>query len=56
MATLGGATALGRSTEFGTLEPGKRAVFTVIRLPDRAGRDPYDLLMSDEAHVESTDG
>ena len=56
MANLGGATALGRSTEFGTLEPGKRAVFTVIRLPDRAGRDPYDLLMSDEAHVESTDG
>ena len=56
MATVGGAIALGRSTEFGTIEPGKRAALTMIRLPDRAGHDPYDLLMSDEAHIESTDG
>jgi cytosine/adenosine deaminase-related metal-dependent hydrolase len=33
-ATLTGATALGFGSEFGSVEPGKRAVLVVVRVPD----------------------
>jgi aminodeoxyfutalosine deaminase len=45
MATFNGARALGRETELGTLEPGKKAVFTIIKLPCRDAADPHELLL-----------
>jgi len=57
MATLGGATALGRETVAGSLEPGKRADLTVIRLPDRDADDPHELLLdSDEPALPAACG
>jgi cytosine/adenosine deaminase-related metal-dependent hydrolase len=45
MGTLSGAKALGREEALGTLEPGKQASFTFIRLPDHEAVDPHELLL-----------
>ena len=50
MATVGGAQALGRDREIGTLEPGKRADVTAVTL-DRGVADPYEYLLH-EASAE----
>ena len=41
MGTISGAQALGRDTEFGTLDPGKSAHLAVIDLPANRTNDPY---------------
>ena len=51
MGTLGGAAALGRSDDLGTLEVGKRADLTIIALPDREAADPHELLFDPAASV-----
>jgi cytosine/adenosine deaminase-related metal-dependent hydrolase len=53
LGTLGGARALGRAVEMGTLEPGKSADLTIIRLPD-AETDHYELLFDPRAKVIAT--
>jgi len=50
LATLGGAGALGRDHELGTIEPGKRADLTAVALAPEADGEPYELLF--EAGVE----
>jgi cytosine/adenosine deaminase-related metal-dependent hydrolase len=54
MATINGATALGRDGELGNLAPGKRADVAIIRLPDAAADDPYELLFDSRSEVETT--
>jgi cytosine/adenosine deaminase-related metal-dependent hydrolase len=53
LATLGGARALGRDREFGSLTPGKSADLTIVRLPNvEAG--PYELLFDPRSTVVAT--
>jgi 5-methylthioadenosine/S-adenosylhomocysteine deaminase len=54
MATINGATALGRDGELGSLASGKRADLAIVRLPDAATDDPYELLFDPRSHVEAT--
>ncbi|MEA1950618.1 MAG: amidohydrolase family protein [Planctomycetota bacterium] len=54
MGTLGGAKALGREDELGTLEPGRRANLCVVPLPDRREADPHSLLFDQNAAACST--
>lgn len=54
MATLGGAIALGREQEVGTLEVGKQPNFCIVPLPDRHASDPHHLLFDQNAAVRST--
>ena len=51
MATLGGARALGRETELGSLAPGKQADLAIVALPDRVADDPHELLFDPAASV-----
>jgi cytosine/adenosine deaminase-related metal-dependent hydrolase len=44
MATLGGAAALGRDAQFGSIEPGKRAAFTTLPASGPIGDDSHQLL------------
>ncbi len=46
MGTLAGAKALGRDADFGSLEPGKLARFTIVGLPDDKLNDPYGAVLS----------
>lgn len=48
MGTLGGAAALGRDGEIGTIEPGKRADLTIVALPDHDASDPHELLFESD--------
>jgi cytosine/adenosine deaminase-related metal-dependent hydrolase len=48
MGTLGGATALALDAEFGSLEPGKRAVFCLVPLADHSPIDPHELLLNSD--------
>ena len=54
MGTLAGAIALGRDTEFGTLEPGRRPNLTIVPLPDRQDPDPHRLLFDQNAPACAT--
>jgi cytosine/adenosine deaminase-related metal-dependent hydrolase len=52
LATIGGAEALGRDHEIGTLAPGKRAHMVVVRAPAHlAGADPHLAMLDAEATV-----
>jgi cytosine/adenosine deaminase-related metal-dependent hydrolase len=51
MATLHGAKALGRETECGSIAPGKSADLTIVALPNRSSRDPYELLFGSDLPV-----
>jgi cytosine/adenosine deaminase-related metal-dependent hydrolase len=53
LATLGGARALGRDRESGTLAPGKSADLTVVRLPN-VEADPYELLFDPRSAIIAT--
>jgi cytosine/adenosine deaminase-related metal-dependent hydrolase len=54
MGTINGARALGREAELGSLSIGKRADIAVVRLPDAATDDPYELLFDSRSRVEAT--
>jgi cytosine/adenosine deaminase-related metal-dependent hydrolase len=45
-ATLMGARALGFASDLGSLDVGKRAVFSVVRMPRRTVRDVEEFLVS----------
>ena len=51
MGTLGGAKALGRGKQLGSLEPGKQADLAIVALPDRDAADPHELLFDSEEPV-----
>ena len=54
MATINGATALGRAAELGSLTAGKLADLAIIRLPDSATDNPYELFFDPRSRVETT--
>lgn len=51
LGTLAGAEALGCEGEAGSLRPGHRADFLVVRLDDNAGDDPYEALFGSSGDV-----
>jgi cytosine/adenosine deaminase-related metal-dependent hydrolase len=51
MATLAGATALGRESVCGSLTAGKFADLAVVRLADRDDEDPHRLLLQSDQPV-----
>jgi cytosine/adenosine deaminase-related metal-dependent hydrolase len=51
LTTLGGAAALGRAREIGTIEPGKLADLTAVSLPPGAEGEPHDLLFESGGEV-----
>jgi cytosine/adenosine deaminase-related metal-dependent hydrolase len=53
LATLGGAKALGRDHEIGTIECGKAADLSIVRLPN-LGAEPYELLLDPQSSVVAT--
>jgi cytosine/adenosine deaminase-related metal-dependent hydrolase len=54
LGTLGGARALGRDSEIGTLQQGKWADLTAIRMPDYSITDPHELLIDGEGDAVGT--
>ena len=54
LGTLGGARAMGRDSEIGSLEPGKWANLAVVRLPELAAADPHELLFDAAGPVIAT--
>ncbi len=54
LGTLGGARALGREAEIGTLAVGNWANLTAIRLPDDPRADPHELLIDGDGDVVGT--
>ncbi len=55
LGTLGGARALGRDAQIGTLAPRMRADLMAIRLPDDAPKaNPYELLLDADDPVVAT--
>jgi cytosine/adenosine deaminase-related metal-dependent hydrolase len=53
MATRNGARALGQADQAGSLEVGKTADLTVLRLPEQAATDPHELLFDPTCEVEA---
>jgi cytosine/adenosine deaminase-related metal-dependent hydrolase len=53
MATMAGARALGLEAEIGSIDVGKSADLTLIKIPHRPTNDPYELLMDPAAKVEA---
>ena len=51
MGTLFGAMALGQAVERGSIEVGKRAELTIIRLPERETSNPYELLFDQQSSI-----
>ena len=51
MGTSHGARALGRHHDMGILQPGRLANLAVVRLPDRAAKDPHELLFDPESKI-----
>ena len=54
LGTAAGAKALGIDDRVGTLEVGKRADLTIVRLPDRSAADPHEILLDPAAQVIAT--
>ncbi|MEK6247410.1 MAG: amidohydrolase family protein [Planctomycetales bacterium] len=54
MGTTNGAKALGRGHSIGSILPGYRADLALVRLPDEADTDPYELLLHREGPVVGT--
>jgi cytosine/adenosine deaminase-related metal-dependent hydrolase len=54
LGTLGGARALGREAEIGTLQVGNVANLAAIRLPDDRLSDPHELLIDGDGDVAGT--
>jgi cytosine/adenosine deaminase-related metal-dependent hydrolase len=54
LGTLGGARALGRDAELGTLQVGNLADLTAIRLPADPAADPHEMLIDGEGDVVGT--
>lgn len=54
LGTLGGAEALGRVSEIGTLEVGKAANLAVVSLPEGDADDPHELLFDSDLPVAGT--
>lgn len=52
MGTLAGAAALGFDDRVGSLGPGKQADFVVLRVPDQACGDPYELVLHEASAVQ----
>ena len=53
LVTFGGAKALGHQNEIGTIEPGKAADLTIVRLPNIEA-DPHELLFDPRSSVIAT--
>lgn len=54
LGTLGGATALGRAGDVGSLAPGKWANLAIVPLPNAEAADPYELLFDGDLPVTRT--
>jgi aminodeoxyfutalosine deaminase len=54
MGTAAGAAALGLEKECGTLAPGRRADFAIVRLRRLAADDPHELLCDDGVRLAAT--
>jgi len=52
--TLGGARALGRDQQIGSLTPNKLANVAIVPLPDRTSADPHELVFDSQFEATAT--